>query len=93
MPPLGPGFGGIRIPGSREVQSVSGAVVRSINSVFFFFFFTNVPIALNWTGFVNTDVLVAAGRGVNVGVGVFFLVEAVGVGTIGGGEPSDMVRD
>ena len=81
--------------GSRAVQSVSGAIVRSINSVLFFLCFVNVPIASNWTGLVNTEVLVAAGRGVNVGVGVFFLgvVEAVGVGICGGGDPSDIVRD
>jgi len=79
----------------RTVQNVSGAVVRSTNSVFFFFFLVNVPIALNWTGFVVTVVLVAAGRGVNVGVGVFFLgvVEGVIVAVGDGGAPVDITRD
>ena len=94
MPPSGPGFGGIRILLSREVHSVSGAVVRSTNSVFFFFFLVNVPIASNWTGLVVTDVLVASGRGVNVGVGVFFLgVGPIVVAVGDGGGPSDIVRD
>jgi len=85
LPPSGPGLGGIRIPGSRAVHRVSGAVVRSINSVFFPFFFVNVPITSNWTGFVVTDVLEAAGRGVKVGVGVFFLDVGVGLGVFTGG--------
>jgi hypothetical protein len=84
-----------------DLQKVDGAVVKSTNSVFLFLFFVNVPIKLNWTGFVVTDVLVAAGRGVNVGVGVFFLGVRVGValgsgvGTnVGdGGGPSEMVKD
>ena len=99
MPPSGPGFGGIRILLSREVQSVSGAVVRSTNSVFFFFFLVNMPTASNCTRppvatEVGIDVLVAAGRGVNVGVGVFFLgvVEGVVVAVGDGGGPSDIVK-
>ncbi len=83
------------MPLSREVQSVSGVVVKSTNSVFFPLCFVNVPIASNWTGLVVTDVLVAAGRGVNVGVGVIFLgvLEGVMVPVGDGGGPSDMVRD
>ena len=73
---------------------MSGAVVRSTNSVFLFLFLVNLPIASNWTGLVVTDVLVAAGRGVNVGVGVFFFGVCAGVTVaVGdGGGPSDTVR-
>ena len=85
---------------------MSGAVVRSTNSVFFFLFLVNLPITSNWTGLVVTDVLMAVGRGVNSGVavfvgvgrGVFFagVCVAVGVGVrvaVGdGGGPSEMVR-
>ena len=73
---------------------MSGAVVRSTNSVFFLLLLVNLPIASNWTGFVVTDVLVAAGRGVKVGVGVLFfgVFAGVTVAVGDGGGPSDTVR-
>ena len=73
---------------------MSGAVVRSTNSVIFPLRLVNVPITSNWTGFVVTEVLVAAGRGVKVGVGVFFfgVFAGVTVAVGDGGGPSDIVR-
>jgi len=106
LPLSSPGIVGIKVLTSREVQSVSGAVVRSTNSVFFFF--VNVPIESNWTGLVVTDVLRAVGRGVNLGVGVGFTGVGLGVFDAGvkvavgvavsvavgdGGGPSDIARD
>jgi len=84
-----------------EVQNVSGAAVMSWYSTFLFL--VNVPIALNATvppvgtasgPVLDKVVLVAAGRGVNVGdgdgVGDFLLVEvAVNVGE--GGAPVEIV--
>jgi hypothetical protein len=74
-------------------QTVDADIVMSWNCILVILF-TNVPIALNWTGLgtpvgavVATQVVVAAGRGVTVGVtvglGVLLAVEVgknVGVG-------------
>lgn len=100
MPPSGPGAGACSTLLSVEVQSVSDAVVMSCNMTLELLCLVRVPIALNATvppvgtapgPVLDTVVLVAAGRGVNVGVilGVFVGVadgsgEAVKVGVAGG---------
>ena len=87
---MAPDGSGIRRLVSFATQNANGAVVKSTNRTFLLFFFVYSPITLNETvlvvfGTVVTDVLVAAGRGVNVGVGVFFLDVGVGLGVFFGG--------
>jgi hypothetical protein len=91
MPPFGPGAGARKTLLSVEVQMVDDAEVMSLNWVLEPL--VKVPIASNETippvgTEVGTLVLVAAGRGVSVGVIFGDLVgdaEGAGVAGVGGG--------
>ena len=82
MPPIDPDRGACSTALFEEVQRVNGPAVMSMNLVLLFF--VNVPIALNATvppvGTLpgSIVVLVAAGRGVNVGVGTLGVLVTVG---------------
>jgi hypothetical protein len=99
MPPIGPDGGAWSTVFSLEVHIVNGPAVMSINLVLVFL--VNVPIELNETvppvgtasgPLLNIVVLVAAGRGVNVGVGILGVFvgvfddigDGVNVGVAGG---------
>src|SRR6266851_3976636 len=89
MPPL-PSVGGTRAFTLLEAHIVPGSIVMSMMRVMFLFLM-KVPCALKLTAppvgtEPGTVVLVAAGRGVIVGVGPFGVL--VGEGVIDAGGPS-----
>jgi hypothetical protein len=100
MPPFGPDAGARNTLLSVEVQIVFDADVMSLNWVLEPLVFVNVPIASNETGppfgtEVGTMVLIAAGRGVSVGVILGDLVgvaDGAGVAGVGGG-PFEIVME